>query len=298
MHTDGKHISFRLGDIFGDEEKTLLLELTIPALKDIGQRQIAMLRFEYDEILPDNRTEHRVWELPVIVNVAPEGEQPQLANPAVHQSVLLLKAAQARRDAVQAADRGEYQTASQILRDVAQQIDDSQLTNDKLDEEKSALSQQADEVEKGSAAYDDYSRISMSTQAFYTMTDRHDGTVVLRQRERERAPKPPSGHPVEKKPGITPTQVTWNDQTFPLMGDLIRLGRSSHNEIIIRAHGVSRFHCQIKREDDKLILEDLGSTNGTTIGGLPLHGTHMLSVGDEVHLCDEVLVFHAGEHTN
>jgi hypothetical protein len=32
--------------VFGEEEKTLLLELSIPALKEIGQRRIANLRFE------------------------------------------------------------------------------------------------------------------------------------------------------------------------------------------------------------------------------------------------------------
>jgi hypothetical protein len=34
------------------------------------------------------------------LNIKPEGEQPQLANPEVKQPLLLLKAAQARRDAV------------------------------------------------------------------------------------------------------------------------------------------------------------------------------------------------------
>jgi Ca-activated chloride channel homolog len=292
MHSDGKRVAFRLGDVFGDEIKTLVLELSIPALKEIGPRQIAVLRFEYDELNKDG-IEHRVWEMPVSVNIQAEGEQPQLANPQVKQSVLLLKAAQARREAVQAADKGEYQNASQVLRNIADLIDESQIVDPQLNEESQALRQQATEIDLGARAYDDYSRKSMSTQAFYTMTSRHDDTQVLRMRERKRqAPEAESQQ--AKKQGVTPTHVTWKDQTFPLEGDLIRIGRAPHNEIVIDVVGVSRFHCQIRRAGDKLMLEDLGSTNGTAVDGKALTEPYPLSVGDEVLLSDERLVFHDG----
>lgn len=293
MHSDGRRTAFRLGDVFGDEEKTLLLELFIPALSEIGQRQIALLRFEYDELL-ENGSKHHQWEMPVMVNVAVPGDMPQLANPEVQQSVLLLKAAHARREAVKAADRGEYHSASQILRGVAEMIQQSDVQNDQLKEEEAALLQQAQEMEQGGSHYNEYSRKTMSTQAFYSMKSRHDDTVMLRMRERERQTKPDTLPEVEKKEGVTPTIVIWNNTTFPLTKNLIRIGRALHNEIIIDARGVSRFHCQIRREDDKLILEDVGSTNGTLVDGKALMGPHVLSVGDQVQLCEERLIFQIG----
>jgi Ca-activated chloride channel homolog len=294
MHSDGRRVSFRLGDVFGDEVKALLLELSIPALKEVGQKQIGVLRFEYDELL-ESGSLHRVLELPININIAPEGRLPAPANEEVSQSVLLLKAAQARREAVSAADKGNYQTASEILRNVAQSIEDSQILSAELQEERSALLKQADDLEQGEDAYDSYSRKMMSTQSIYTMTDKHSATQALRIRDFERQAK--ANEPqIEKQAGVLPTLMTWNDRTFPLKGDLIRMGRAPQNEIVINARGVSRFHCQLKREGDQLILEDLNSTNGTMVEGVALKSPYTLSVGDEIYLCNERLVFHNGDY--
>jgi hypothetical protein len=97
---------------------------------------------------------------------------------------------------------------------------------------------------------------------------------------------------VPREDGVRPTHVTWNQQTFPLVNDLIRVGRSPHNEIMIPVNGVSRFHAHIRRRDDTLYLEDLGSTNGTTLNGTPVESERPLSVGDVVYLSREKLVFH------
>jgi len=288
MHSDGKRISFSLGDVFGDEVKTLMLELNIPALHEVGQQRIAMLRFEYDEIL-ESGSEHRILELPVTINVAAQAELPAEANPEVRRSVLLLKAAQARRDAVNAADRGDYQSASQVLKQAAEAINDVEAQNAELGEEREALLRQAAEMDRGPQAYDQYSRKTMATQAMYTMTDRHESTQFLRTREIERLLKVP---PIEKKSGVTPTFVMWRENSVPLDRDLIRIGRASQNEMVMNAKNVSRFHCQIKRDGDKLILEDLGSTNGTFINDEPLKQPHILSVGDIARIGHEQIVFH------
>ncbi|MFN8373538.1 MAG: VWA domain-containing protein [Anaerolineae bacterium] len=310
VHSDGKRISYRLGDIFGEEVKTLLLELNVPALHELGQQQIATLHFEYDE-LTENGTQHRVWDLPVNVNVAPPEAVPELANPEVKRTVLLLKAAQARAEAVQHADKGQYSDAARVLRSAAEFIEQARLDDVRVEEERDALMKQASEMDRGAESYDDYSRKTMSTQAFYTMMDRHESTQVLRMREKQRTapmqsppppapavpPAPAASAPttapaaVSGKPSAAPNSVKWNSKTFMLKGDLIRIGRATHNEIIIGTPGVSRFHCQIKREGEKLVLEDVGSTNGTIVNGTPLKGQHTLSVGDEVNLSGEKLLF-------
>lgn len=296
---DGRSLTFYLGDIFSNEIKTLVLELEIPALQRMGECKIAALRFEYDEITGE-RTHHHVSEMDVVVNIRPQDALPERADPEVEQSVLLLKAAQARKKAVASADKGEYKEASQILRDVADAIEKAGVQNERLQEEREALREQANQMERGEQLYNEYTRKTMSTQSFYTMTGRHEDTVMLRLREQQRRQtaeeKPPvivssEPPPVDPKPGVTPTHIEWKTTTFELKGNLIRIGRAAHNEIVLNERGVSRFHCQIRREGEKLVLEDLGSTNGTTVRGERLTAPYTLSVGDVVYLCDEKLVF-------
>jgi hypothetical protein len=145
----------------------------------------------------------------------------------------------------------------------------------------------------GSDSYDAHSRKMMSTQAIYTMTDRHSATQALRVRELQRLMQEyeQGKSQPQKKDGPPPTAVVWNGQTFQLDGDLIRIGRAEQNEITIDAKGVSRFHCQIRREDGKFIIEDLSSTNGTLVDGQLLREPYTLSTGDEVMICNEKLVF-------
>lgn len=305
---EGQDATFRLGDIFAEEIKTLLLELNIPKLSALGTQRIATLRFNYDEIA-EGGTTHQSFEMSVMVNVG-TGELPAPAQDVV-KAVLLLQAANARQEAVQSADKGDFLSASQALRRVADEIVASGVADDKLDEERQALLQQAERLEKGRDGYDDYSRKTMATQAYYSQTNRHENTVALRIREAARSKDavdanritsdgehpvvvPPLAMPddiVPYQPNVTPTHLSWRGQVFPLVGDVIRLGRAKHNEIVIDEHGVSRFHAQVRREGDGFIIEDVGSTNGTMVGGQRLQAPYRLSVGDVVYLCDEKLVF-------
>lgn len=60
--------------------------------------------------------------------------------------------------------------------------------------------------------------------------------------------------------------------------DLVHLGAEKH--------GVSRHHCQLRRQGTHLILTDMGSTNGTYLNGerVSSHTPHRLSEGDRLIL--------------
>lgn len=306
---DGATSSYRLGDIYGDEVKALVVPLEIAPISVRGIHQIGVLTYEYDA-MNEATPEHRKMQLAVNLTVGIPAGQRQLPNPQVKQSMLLLQAAQARRHAVVAADQGDYGRAAGLLRSAAESIGNQ--ADPQLQEEKAALMEQAGQMAQGAARYDVYSRKTLSTQAFYTMTSRHDDTMMLRGREAQKRQTQEvhsaaatdanvsigAGAVVSRHQGVPPTHVTWNGQTFPIEGDLVRIGRANHNEIVIGVKGISRFHCQIKRDDrGNLLLEDLGSTNGTLIGGQLIKAPHPLSVGDVVYLCDEKLVFHDIGHT-
>ncbi|MEZ6153880.1 MAG: FHA domain-containing protein [Pirellulaceae bacterium] len=47
---------------------------------------------------------------------------------------------------------------------------------------------------------------------------------------------------------------------------VITLGRASDNTIVLTGSNVSQHHARLIRSKGKLVLEDLGSTNGTSVG--------------------------------
>jgi Ca-activated chloride channel homolog len=314
----GSSVAYRMGDVYGEETKALMLELAIPALSNVGDIEIARLRFEYDE-LQGQGSEHQVMEMSVKINVTPPELAPgeDVENKEVRRSALLLAAAEARRKAVKLADDGQYGEAARLLREAAEAIRDSGLQDGALQEERGALINQAADLDKGAAAYQKYSRKSMSTQAYFTERGSHENTQAFRLREQQRKgggtdateagdpayesrktyffevpPLPQdASDPVAPISSLSPTHLRWGDQVFALDADLIRLGRAAQNEIVINTAGISRFHCQIKRNGQRLILEDLNSTNGTHVAGQPLNGPYALHEGDVVYLCDQRLTF-------
>lgn len=62
---------------------------------------------------------------------------------------------------------------------------------------------------------------------------------------------------------VTMENETWKSQ---VLGDqLIHIGRSSENEIVLRHPGVSKVHCQIRKENQQYILYDHKSANGVIV---------------------------------
>jgi len=83
-------------------------------------------------------------------------------------------------------------------------------------------------------------------------------------------------------------------QTFPLDRDSISLGRDPGNDIVISDPQVSRQHARITRQGSLMVIEDLGSTNGTFVNGVRLTGPHTLVSGDVIGLGDAVTLTYYG----
>jgi len=79
-------------------------------------------------------------------------------------------------------------------------------------------------------------------------------------------------------------------QTFPLDKDSLGLGREPSNDIVIDHPQVSRRHARIVRQGGLMVIEDLGSTNGTFANGIRLSGPHTLAEGDVIGLGEAVLL--------
>ena len=75
---------------------------------------------------------------------------------------------------------------------------------------------------------------------------------------------------------------------FPITGDTVTFGRDLENNISWDDSQVSRRHAQITRRGSELILEDLGSTNGTLVNGKPVTGEHVLQPADVISIGSSV----------
>jgi predicted component of type VI protein secretion system len=84
------------------------------------------------------------------------------------------------------------------------------------------------------------------------------------------------------------TQGPQPGQTFVLDQDLLTLGRDPNNIIVINDPQISRHHARVTRQGDWMVLEDIGSTNGTFVNGIRLAKPHTLANGDVVGLGDAV----------
>ena len=83
-------------------------------------------------------------------------------------------------------------------------------------------------------------------------------------------------------------------QTFTLDQDLLTLGRDPGSDIVINDPQVSRQHARITCQGELILIEDLGSTNGTFVNGMRLTGPHTLANGDVISLGDAATLTYYG----
>ncbi|WP_227767817.1 FHA domain-containing protein [Zhaonella formicivorans] len=72
---------------------------------------------------------------------------------------------------------------------------------------------------------------------------------------------------------------------FPL-GDQVVLGRYADSDIAIGDPHISARHAALRQENGFLVLQDLGSTNGTFLNGKRIKGNKRLQPGDLLRLGD------------
>jgi DNA-binding response OmpR family regulator len=78
----------------------------------------------------------------------------------------------------------------------------------------------------------------------------------------------------------------------PLTGETITIGRAVQNEVVITSKRVSREHARVRRDGWRVMLEDLGSTNGTFLNDERVLTPMALQDEDRIKIGDVVLVFH------
>lgn len=86
--------------------------------------------------------------------------------------------------------------------------------------------------------------------------------------------------------------IRGNDQgsRFELTVPVVTIGRDSGNRIQLHDTEVSRRHAEIRRVDDRYLLVDLNSSNGTLVNGKAVR-EHILNSGDQVQVGRTLMLF-------
>lgn len=84
--------------------------------------------------------------------------------------------------------------------------------------------------------------------------------------------------------------LVWNDRTIPLGEGEFVAGRGEECSVVIDASTVSRRHAKIVVRGGSITIEDLESTNGTRVNGMPITVPTAIANGNTVELGSEVLL--------
>jgi len=71
---------------------------------------------------------------------------------------------------------------------------------------------------------------------------------------------------------------------YPLDGSPVRIGRSTTCDVVIIEPEISREHFVLSRSAQGYMVEDLGSTNGTSVNGALVEGTQLITQEDAIQV--------------
>ena len=77
--------------------------------------------------------------------------------------------------------------------------------------------------------------------------------------------------------------------TYSLDADQMTIGRDPGNTIPVNDPEISRYHVRMTAQGGKIVIEDNGSTNGTSINGKRIPGPHVLKSGEMIALGEDIV---------
>jgi DNA-binding winged helix-turn-helix (wHTH) protein len=88
-------------------------------------------------------------------------------------------------------------------------------------------------------------------------------------------------HTLEEYPLLVAQEGPLKGQRWPVSQTIV-LGREASCDVVVTDRQISRYHARLTPTPEGVILEDLGSKNGTHHNGVPLTGPVVLQDGDVV----------------
>jgi pSer/pThr/pTyr-binding forkhead associated (FHA) protein len=107
-------------------------------------------------------------------------------------------------------------------------------------------------------------------------------------------PPPASPRPVLATLQVTSTGVL-NGQQFEVRTPLAHVGRGAHNDIVLPDESVSDSHAKIQKREVGWYVVDMGSTNGTYVGGRRVETDYKIEGAPDIRFGGVKVVFRAAD---
>ncbi len=266
----GRHgIATSIGDVFVDEGRAIALELKLDLKAGAKGR---LIDITVEGRAPDGTQHTLTGSLDVDIR---SGQR--VIDKDAQREIILVQADDARAQARAQGDRGALPAAATILRQLAARIDavEGFVRNDG-----SVLAELREQLEDEAANYE------------------RKSTDAERQHQRKASMMYKSASPTYARGApVMPAVPAWlngiggpvSGRVFQLFGESI-IGRGANAEIPVSSGQLSRHHARILFVNNKYVLHDLGSTNGSRVNGARIHSQE-LAEGDLVELGDAVFRF-------
>lgn len=87
--------------------------------------------------------------------------------------------------------------------------------------------------------------------------------------------------------------VELEGEVIPLL-TINTIGRAADNSIVVSDPSVSGYHARVDFDEDRFILADMGSTNGTLLNGSAVMKPTVVRAGDRIQIGSTTFEFRAG----
>lgn len=100
----------------------------------------------------------------------------------------------------------------------------------------------------------------------------------------DRPLRPPSGPPPTGKVLLLITEPKLRERVYRLHKKPVTIGRGKEVDISLRDNKTSRQHLRIEKVEGRIMVEDLGSQNGTRVNGRKIRQPIEVISGDEIQI--------------
>ena len=144
VHTANGASRIEIGDIYGREPKSILLDFFVPSLITNGRVDIGEVLIDAHVLTADGGVDHQRVTIPVGTPLSTDGK----SEPEIQHELLLVRAARAREEAVRREGAGDASGAARTLREMAVEL--AELASPIMVEQAADLCSLADRLESRS----------------------------------------------------------------------------------------------------------------------------------------------------
>lgn len=171
---DGNNIDLYFNQVYGGHQKSLVLQLDVPPEKENKKLTLASINMDFQDL---NGITKQVNENVSATFSSSRKEVEQKRNLEVMNTVALQKVAVEKQKAIEAADKGDLNKASAIMKNAARELKDvAEITKDEdLQKEIQRSNVQADQLEEQSKTgkFKKSSRKQMKGESFQSINDQY-----------------------------------------------------------------------------------------------------------------------------